>query len=363
MYQAHTHTIAEIDDLGQMLDNLGSRVQTLESIVGITGGTSAAPAGTSPQITAQWTLPTLAEVYPLRTQPPAFTSIGAIDLTKLPRAGGLYAAVHSATVDALPMPLPQPAAGFIGRVFQNQTGATVVLNGALKHRSFNLLPNQFAACDGRAWYGVDHFGTETSYYPTDFDRELFVIAVNDKQLRTTTKLSLQFSVQLAVLGSNTNAQWVLVIEHAAISSDTSPATTGVNLKNLECLECEVPILSQPIILTSDPVVHTFGCTIARNISRDQWSGRGHAHHYGGAVWGPASRCRSSDGELCAASPLDPLRHRGFPNRSAWFRGHDGFGREHLWHVVLAGLISTCSGFGPSHHSNQSITHRHGCSRH
>lgn len=263
VFQAHTHSIGQIVGLQAIIDNLGSRVQTLESVVAINAATAEAGA-TPDEVVAQWTLPSIAEVYPLRIKLDKIESIGGIDQTKLPRAGGLFAAVHAANVETLVLPVPNPAVGFIGRVFQNQSGASVILNGALAHRSVTLLAGEFAACDGRIWYRVSRYGSEKSFYPTDFDRELFVIAVNDKQLRQKKKLDAQFSIEVAVLKSNTQAQWVVVIEHGAFSTDTNPATTGVNLKDVEWNA--VPILSQRLILTSDPVVHTFGCRIARSIT-------------------------------------------------------------------------------------------------
>ena len=257
-----TWEIADINGLGDRLANIGRRVQTLESAVAINVASSDATKEDHP-ITAQWTLPKIAEVYPLRIKLDKLDTLDDLDLSKLGRAGGLFAAVHAANVEALPLTVPNAATSFVGRVFENRSGGTVPLNGALKHRGVNLRAGEFAACDGRAWYRVNRYNTEKSFYPTDFDRELFVIAVNDRQLRQRKALTVQFAIQTAVIGSNTNAQWMLVIEHGAFSSDLDPATTGVNLKDVEWNT--VPVLNQRIILTSDPVIHTFGCRITRTI--------------------------------------------------------------------------------------------------
>lgn len=257
-----TWEVADINGLNDRLANLGQRVQTLESAVAI----NAASTDTSlpaPDVVAQWTLPTIAELYPFRGKLDKLDTLDGFDLTKVTRPGGLFAAVHAATLETLPLPVPQPSLTYQGRVFQNQSPGTVQLNGALRHRGVTLKPGEIAACDGRAWYRVNRYGSEKSFYPTDFDRELFVIAVNDKQLRQRKSLVVQFAIQSAVLGSNTNAQWVLVIEHGAFSADSSPATTGVNLKDVEWNTA--PILQQRLILTSDPTVHTFGCRITRSI--------------------------------------------------------------------------------------------------
>jgi len=257
-----TWEVADINGLSDRLANLGQRVQTLESAVALNAASTDSGL-VAPEVVAQWTLPTIAELYPLRGKLDKLDTLDGFDLTKVTRPGGLFAAVHAATLEMLPLPVPQPSITYQGRVFQNQSAGTVLLNGALRHRGVTLKPGEIAACDGRAWYRVTRYGSEKSFYPTDFDRELFVIAVNDKQLRQRKSLVVQFAIQVAVLGSNTNAQWVLVIEHGAFSADSSPATTGVNLKNVEWNTS--PILQQRIILTSDPAVHTFGCRITRSI--------------------------------------------------------------------------------------------------
>ncbi len=254
--------IADINGLNALLANLGQRVQTLESAVALNVASTEADKDLQ-AVTAQWTLPKIAEVYPLRTQLDKLDTLEALDLTKLGRAGGLFAAVHAASVEPLPLPVPNATSLLRERVFENQSSGTVLLNGALRHRGVNLRSGEFAACDGRAWYRVNRYGTEKSFYPTDFDRELFVIAVNDRQLRQRKALTVNFAFQVAVLGSNTNAQWVLVIEHGAFSADTTPAMTGVNLKDVAWNA--TPILSQRIILTSDPVIHSFGCRVKRSI--------------------------------------------------------------------------------------------------
>ena len=127
-----------------------------------------------------------------------------------------------------------------------------------------LKPGQFAACDGRTWYRVERSGSETSYYPSDFTRELFLFSVNDRQLRLKKSLEVQCGIELAVLKSNTRAQWSLVIEWGSITRDDAPAPTGPNLANIAWHP--VPLLEQRLIITPASCVHAFGVRITRHLT-------------------------------------------------------------------------------------------------
>lgn len=266
-FQAHTHTIAQILGLQTILDAFGADIALLKAL---------APAGVLASqdrdggLLSSWTLPKLFEIYPSRRhiEPSTDGLIGLLNAGEaaLPRAGGLLAAVHDAAVEALPNPLPEPTAVYVDRVFENQGVATITIPGGLGRRSVELAPGEFAACDGRVWYRVEPFGsgTESSYYPSDFTRELFRFFVNDRQLRLRTELLLQFAVELAVLKSNTNCQWTLAIELGTAPQDSAPGTPGINLQNV--VWSAVPVLEQRLLLTPVPCTHTFGIRVKRFLS-------------------------------------------------------------------------------------------------
>lgn len=263
-FQAHTHTIAQIVGLQTILDAFGADIAALKALA--PAGALASTDKDSGLITS-WTLPKLFEIYPTRKKVDS-TDNGLIDLinagdTALPRAGGLLAAVHNAAAEALPDPLPAPDVTLIDRVFENQGAESITIPGGLGRRSIELAPGEFAACDGRVWYRVEQFGgaPETSFYPSDFTRELFRFFVNDRQLRLKTELSLQFALEAAVLKSNTNCQWTVAIELGTAPQDLDPATTGINLQNV--IWTPAPALEQRIILTPVPCTHTFGIRVKR----------------------------------------------------------------------------------------------------
>jgi hypothetical protein len=130
----------------------------------------------------------------------------------------------------------------------------------------DLAPGEFVACDGRVWYRVEQFGntSESSYYPSDFSRELFRFFVNDRQLRLKTELLLQFAIEVAVLKSNTNCQWAVVIELGTAPQDATPGTPGINLQNV--VWSPLPVLEQRLLLTPVPCTHTFGIRVKRYLS-------------------------------------------------------------------------------------------------
>lgn len=360
-YQAHTHPIGEITGLRPALDAIGEDIALINSRLGIS--TLSGPAvGTSiPGVT--WTLPKYAELFGIRgaTAFDAALGIAAIDLGKLPRhGGGLLAALHKTSSTSLTVPLPSAGAGYVGTLYENDSGDTVLLPAGLKHRTQNLLDGEYAACDGRLWYKVarpaedevftgftftvnagtdvltvatghglangsrvrvtttttlpgglavstDYFvrdlsgdtcklaatsggsaiditttgsGThsiglapKSSFYPADFDRELFFLACNDAELRLGFMLELLFGFEVALIPGSSDrpdydskAQWVLVIEHGAFSDESDPARTGLNLAAITW--STTPLLSQRLMLTRTPVSRAFGCRIKRSLGNE-----------------------------------------------------------------------------------------------
>ncbi|NBX23684.1 MAG: hypothetical protein EBR52_06165 [Microbacteriaceae bacterium] len=260
-FQAHNHTIAQIETLQTILDGLGERISDLEDLA--PSGVLASPEAIG--YSSEWTLPTIFEVYPTKQAVEVSTIADLVALPKaeLPKIGGLLPAVHDATTEALPSPLPLPSPSHIGRVFQNQTGSTVILPGGLGRKGVQLKANEFAASDGRVWYRVERFDTGSSYYPSDFTRELFSIFVNEQQLRLRTEFSLQFAVETAVVNSNTNCQWVVVVETGTAPQDSSPGTPGLNLQNV--VWSATPALTQRLIVTPVSCRHLFGVRVKRSL--------------------------------------------------------------------------------------------------
>jgi hypothetical protein len=262
-FQDHTHTIPQVDGLRAELDALGSRVEALEEL--IPAGAAEVAKGTTEAVVAEWTLPAIFEVYPSRT-PITGASLAALDLSKLPRAGGLYPAIHDALADGvstLPAGFPAPSSLYKGKVYVNDTGGNVIAPGGLGVRSMVVKPMEYVGCDGRVWYKVVKYSpaSQTTFYPSAFERELFMLHVDGKQLRLKKTFRLGFGLELAVLNANTRAQWSVIVQLGTATQETTPATTGTNLKEITWVE--TPLLEQRIILTRVPSAHSFGVNIRR----------------------------------------------------------------------------------------------------
>jgi hypothetical protein len=255
-FQMHGHTIAQIEGLQLILDDLGSRVEDLETFI----PTSLPGVSTNQQtVIAAWELPELFEVFPTRQKIEA-KDVPSIKPADLPRVGGLLPAVHvdplvTTTVAALPS-IPQS-----GVVYQyTNTAAPLVIPGYLGRRSTKLYAPGFFAWDGRGFYQVEQIiADEKVFYPTDFSRELFRIHVNGKQLRLGKRLSLDFSFVAAVFNSNTLVNWGVAIDIGL------PSSNPTNPSNIADVTFLPPSLDHSFMLTSVPSSHGFGLRVVRKI--------------------------------------------------------------------------------------------------
>lgn len=104
---------------------------------------------------------------------------------------------------------------------------------------------------------------KSSFYPTDMERTLCELYVNEKQLRVSKSLFVLFGIELATLKSNTRAHWSLVVEFGTMPQDTAPGTPGANLSDVTW--SATPALEQRLILSGVPSAHTFGVNVHRRM--------------------------------------------------------------------------------------------------
>jgi hypothetical protein len=117
---------------------------------------------------------------------------------------------------------------------------------------------------------------KSTFYPVDFERELFIIPISSKQFRIKKTLTIQAGIEAALVhlaaasprggdwrlrDQRSTAQWSIVLRWGTTTSESSPATTGANLKGIAWNA--TPILEHRINLVQSPMVHTFGCRIRR----------------------------------------------------------------------------------------------------
>ena len=255
-FQAHGHTIAQIEGLQLILDDLGGRVEDLETFIPTSPPAVSAAEQT---VIAAWELPELFEVFPTR-QKIESKDVPSIKPADLPRVGGLLPAVHVdplafTEVSALPT-VPQS-----GVIYEyTNTTTPLVIPGYLGRRSTKLSAPGFFAWDGRGFYQVEQIiAGEQVFYPSDFSRELFRIHVNGKQLRLGKRLSLDFSFVAAVFNSNTSVHWGVAIDIGL------PSGNPPNPSNIADVTFLPPSLDHSFMLTSVPSSHGFGLRIVRKL--------------------------------------------------------------------------------------------------
>jgi len=254
-FQAHNHAIEQIEGLSLLLDDLGSRVETLEAFVPTAGISSESSKQTT---VASWELPKIFEVFPTRATVDA-DDVVSIEIDKLPRNGGLLPAKYltgSLTVANTIPTSPSQSAVY----HYTDTTKELVIPGYLGRKGKNISAPAFYAWDGRGFYQVEKIiDSESVYYPSDFSRELFRIHVNEKQLRLNKTLSLDFSFVSAVFNSNTSVHWGVVID---IGIPQGTPTTPSNIAQVNFLP---PSLDHSFMLTSVPSAHSFGLRVTRKL--------------------------------------------------------------------------------------------------
>ena len=255
-FQTHGHTIAQIEGLQLILDDLGGRVEDLEAFI-----PTSLPgvSGTEQTVIAAWELPELFEVFPTRQKIEA-KDVPSIKPADLPRVGGLLPAVY---VDPLVFTTANvlPTSPVTGVIYQyTNTTSPLVIPGYLGRRSTKLSAPGFFAWDGRGFYQVEQvIAGEKVFYPSDFSRELFRIHVNGKQLRIGKQLSLDFSFVAAVFNSNTLVHWGVAIDIGL------PSGNPANPSNIADVTFLPPSLDHSFMLTSIPSSHGFGLRIVRKL--------------------------------------------------------------------------------------------------
>jgi len=244
--------------LPDFMDNTESRLGTLESLLpSISGLAAGTVTGT---LTIE--IPTTAEVLFYRGAQSPFGEKG-LDVSKLPSRGPyMLPAVHDSAADNA-TEVPASASGNAGKVYKNNAAPDLIVSpGGRVRPAGTVKQNEFFACDGRAFYKVTRDGATNSYYPEAFERELWMLFVNDQMLRVGKKFEVQFGVQLMTALATSRAQWTLLIERGTAPQDTSPSPVGLNLQDI--VWEATPMLEQRLILTPLATAHFFGVRISRS---------------------------------------------------------------------------------------------------
>lgn len=251
-------TIPQVDGLEDALNMLSERLSTVEELL-----PTVTPSLTQREQEkgSTITLPDRREILPGAFPSNFNFAEAATKGTGLRAAPILLPAIHDAEIADAIIPLPS-AADNTGDVFVNHSGAPIILPGVAGQRSTIVPVDGHLGSDGRAWYRLTRAGGTNSFYPADYERELFVLPINASMLRAGQSLTIEFDLALALLKATTKTQMLLRIEAGSVPAQNAPTPTGENIEDVVWLD--TPLLSQRLVLSPLSVKHHFGCFISRD---------------------------------------------------------------------------------------------------
>ena len=254
VFQAHTHTIAQVVDLQDTLNAIGTRLTTLENVlpngVGIINqsGVNTAPL--------TMTIPARSEVLFSQDIEGAWGD-GGIDQSKLPVRGPSLLRSFSGLADnSNILTVPTVSGAFI-------------YSGGIELPPMGYIPGDTVPPSGIVIYDEGRIyqgrqdGDNKTYYPVPYEVELFRIPVNANQFRVGRTLEVKFGL-IAQMLAKTDAQWRVVIDAANLSEVTSPATQGMNISSADYNQNK--LMDHRIMLTQTLVPHILGVRLVRSLS-------------------------------------------------------------------------------------------------
>lgn len=253
-FQAHTHTIAQIVDLQDTLNAIGTRLTTLENV--LPNGVGIINQSGVNTIPLTMTIPEHAEVLFTQDVEKAWGDKG-IDQTKLPLRGpSLLRSFSGVANNSNILTVPTVSGAFI-------------YSGGIELPPMGYIPSDTVPPSGIVIYDEGRIyqgrqdGDNKTYYPVPYEVELFRIPVNANQFRVGRTLEVKFGL-IAQMLAKTDAQWRVVIDAANLSEVTSPATQGMNISSADYNQDK--LMDHRIMLTQTLVPHILGVRLVRSLS-------------------------------------------------------------------------------------------------
>ncbi len=268
-FQAHTHTIAQIEGLQAYLDDHAARITTLEGLAPA-GGLNLTVGGSGGEISRQ-VLPPVFDVFPSRrefAEQKEFAGLAALKHSALPRQGRLLRAFPNHDEDAYTPavdPLPDPTTAAAG-IYRNDTAGEIAIPAKNGLPAAVAAPGDYIANDGVQWYPVrreSDDSTYASYWPTAFERELFRFALNGSEFRLDTEMVLHLGMEFALLGvERGGAQFEIQIDAAAVNEEAGGPSANLEEINWGA----APLVAQRFFVTQTPKTHHFGLKATRYLN-------------------------------------------------------------------------------------------------
>jgi hypothetical protein len=258
VFQAHTHTVAQVVSLQDLLNSLSNRLDVVEDILPATGISG------SSSVTLPYEIPVSQRQSVLFTNglgtwttTDSILQIGSVPSVQPPQ---LLEAL-SVTVGTAPSTaLPTVTTVDIVRAYTSGLNILVPRIGLIPGAR---LPSGTAyigaETDRGLVYQVDNYTSGRTFYSKAYEASLFEIPINDKLFRAGTKAKLEWNLNVQSKAANATAQWFCIVDVGTITTVASPATQTGNISDITWNS--TPILSQQLIVTGEPVKHGMGVEI------------------------------------------------------------------------------------------------------
>jgi hypothetical protein len=285
VFQAHTHTIAQVVSLQDLLNSLSNRLDVVEDILPATGISGSSSV----------TLPY--EILVADRQSVLFTNglgtwatannilqISSVPSVQPPQ----FLEALSVTVGTAPSTaLPTATTVDIVRAYTSGLNILVPRIGLIPGARLPSGTAYIGAETARGLvYQVDNYSSGRTYYPKAYEATLFEIPFNDKMFRAGTKATLQFNLHVQSKAANATAQWYCLVDVGTVTTTTAPATQTDNISDITYNS--YPILSQPLLVTSEAITHTLGVEVLATTSTQM-----NANYFSYGIWASATTGKPS----------------------------------------------------------------------
>lgn len=279
-FLAHTHTVAQVVSLQDLLNALDTRVDALEA--------SAIPytLSASSTTTQPYEIPVAARQAVLFTQGQGTwgTQDGILQITSVPsvQAPQLLPALSVTASTAASSAIPTATTVDIVRAYTSGLNIQVPRIGLIPGVRLPSGLAYIGAESSRSLvYEVANYDGGKTWYPRPYEVELFQIPFNDKLFKAGTKAKIQWNLHLQSKAANAIGQWLCIVDCGTVTTVSTPATQGANLSGVSWNS--TPLLAQPLWVTGEAVRHELGAEV---LAQTTTIFNANAFAYG--VWSPVT---------------------------------------------------------------------------
>jgi hypothetical protein len=285
VFQAHTHTVAQVVSLQDLLNSLSDRLDNVEDILPATGISS------STSVTVPTEIPVSARQQVLFTNGlgtwTATDNILQISSVPSVQPPQLLEALSVTVGTAASVALPTVTTVDIVRAYTSGLNILLPRIGLIPGARLPTGVAYIGAESTRSLvYQVDNYSSGRTYYPKAYEATLFEIPFNDKMFRAGTKAKLQFNLHVQSKAANATAQWYCLVDVGTVTTTTAPATQTDNISDI--VYNSYPILSQPLLVTSEAMTHSLGVEVLATTATQM-----DANYFSYGIWASATTGKPS----------------------------------------------------------------------